>query len=485
MKQYRRTGAKAIAWNADEMRQFDDTRLYCVKLTERQIAALLPVALDQMTWSTRWFGNRSEFDYESMAIRTGAALIAADGCDPQPPRGSDFPADWTWGPDGGLIIDLYEDCEMPIYVNIYEGCCPDNETGSSNAGNSGGAVGGIGVPNVGVEYPYSSSSSKCDLATSVVPYFITQAKEFLVNVDTAVGQGATLLDAFLETATELIDPTGAAANLVEEMIDLLTLQLDPLINALDDVDLHLQTQVNWWGRTDASRSSGLTRADAINLGRSLPVVWNVASVTQITSPRLFGEFIGRIANLNKLNAQVQLARGDADVVLCEYLAAQNGETFTPPPNDVEPPPVLITGANATYQEVTLAVPFTIIDNNAWFSQLVTTEPIVAVNWSIDIEEATPPAWSPTAIAAVIGVGNLFTFLAPDAQNYDVFWRTNAIVESDLYAARPQLQNATLVPGATSGVSGEFALKLSAENDSRPMSPGETILLKVYLDVTPT
>lgn len=255
--------------------------------------------------------------------------------------GSNFPY-WSWLEDGGMKIEIHEDCEMPVYINIYEACCGEGDGEKSG----GGAVGGGAGDGGGVDV--SSSSSKCDVATIVVPYFISQSKELLENVRVAVSQGANLFDAFIGTAVDAIEVIDGSSNLIEEIVDLLEIQLDPLINALGDTDLILQTQVNWWGRTANKRFTSLTREDAIELGRSLPVAWNLPSVFQISSPRLYGEFVGRIIDLRKLNGQVQIARGGANQGLCAYLASENEENYDQPPDRGELVPEVVSIGDYRY-----------------------------------------------------------------------------------------------------------------------------------------
>ena len=296
----------------------------CYRITSQQAALALRALYIQATWERRWTEYDEFADTQALVNSAIYNLETPVKCNPAPQP--DFPFDWWWGQDGSLNIEIEDNCMTPVTINVYEGCCGDDGLPSGNGGGGGGGGGSQ------IEQPIASSATKCDLATSLIPYFVDQAREFLVDVDTAVEQGTPILDAFLQSSVDLFDPTGVVANVVEEAVALLEVQLDPLINALDDSDLLLQTQVNYWGRTNTSRVTALTRADAINIGASLPVAWNLPSITQISSPRLWGEIFGRFCNLNRLNARVQIARGKADQSLCEYLAAENGEVYNPPPS---------------------------------------------------------------------------------------------------------------------------------------------------------
>lgn len=275
--------------------------------------------------------------------RTYEAL--GEPCDDKKPRKSrSTPFDWWWNGDGGYTIRIEEDCEMPVNVYIYEGCCGDEGQVVGGGGSGGDIVAGgnIGSSGGGLE----SEATRCDIATTVLPYFVAQMREWLVALDTAITQGANLIEAVLETPADIIDPTDASPQLIENTTNVLRVQLDPLIAAMGDTDLMLQTQVNWWGRNTKTRFSAFTRQDAIEMGRSLPIAWNIPSITQVSSPRLIGEFFGRIANINKLNGRLFLAVNSSNDQLCSYLASQNDENYEPTvevaPPDPNADPIIIS-----------------------------------------------------------------------------------------------------------------------------------------------
>lgn len=328
--------AKATTWDRGYLSQFDDTRPLCVHLTERQIQALL-TATFPMAWKTRWFGAGS-ISPKLFAANVADNLMLAGKCKPRIIYNHP-PFDWRRNPDGSITIDIHEDCDMPIYVNFYEGCCGDDGKP-------------VAPPVNPVGLPPSQRATKCDAVTQVVPYFVNSIADWLRDVDIAVTNGASLIDAVLGSATEFLDPTNLTSNAVEIITEYLSTSLDAFIAAFEDQDLVLKTQTNWWGRVEPGTSyDAFTRTDIVTLGASLPVIWGNAFVTGTVSPRAIGELLSRVLSVNEFNAQVIIAQGKAEQGLCEYLAAENGESYTPPPAPFPPPNVTIETDDFVYTRV--------------------------------------------------------------------------------------------------------------------------------------
>jgi len=74
-----RKGAKAVTWSYDELQSFDDTMQRCYALTDRQVAALLTVTVQQMTWPTRWF-NAPDGHAEDFSAEITHAFMASLPC---------------------------------------------------------------------------------------------------------------------------------------------------------------------------------------------------------------------------------------------------------------------------------------------------------------------------------------------------------------------------------------------------------------------
>lgn len=316
---------KRAVWDYDfVVARRGSKRLYA--LDDADVSLCLTPLSTQAQWRTRWIGGDMD-DILAQVAETQTRLMT-----PVSRRKGEriYPCwlDVIQTPNNATI-NIREDCNMTVTVNIYEGCCPDGGTGSGNPPPPGGG-------NV-ADTPIGSSASKCDVVTSLVPYFNQQAVEFLTNVDLALESGSTIFDAIIGGGVDIFDPTDMLPNAIETLGEYLALALEPLINALTDDDLLLKVQQNWWGRTTSNRFDKWERADSVNLGASYPVGFGSVLAGQFVSPRAFTEIFFRYAGLNDATVRLMLARGDADDLLCEYLAAQNGETYNPSPA-IPPPP---------------------------------------------------------------------------------------------------------------------------------------------------
>lgn len=151
-KMRKRIGPKAINWiYSDLMAIGNDEK--CYKLTDSQIAALLAVTSEQMTWSTRWY-NYDDFELVSQYVTDiSCRLMSPVDCMPITIPYRLLPECIGVYRDGDcVVIDICEGkCAMPIVVNFYDGCgCGPSISGcgcgslvNGNEVNSGGsALGG-------------------------------------------------------------------------------------------------------------------------------------------------------------------------------------------------------------------------------------------------------------------------------------------------------------------------------------------------------
>jgi hypothetical protein len=289
-----------------------------------------------------WNGTDDEQSTAKREVEELVYRLLTDKCCPPagPPRRA-LPPGIEW--DGYNLHICMEELDMPGDIYIYQGCCPDGTSGGVITGDGGTSTGG----NEGV--PLGSQATKCDVATYLLPYINAQALEWLQAVDTLVTAGATMTDAILGTTVSIFDPTDVSTTFIDNVAEILSISLDPLIVALADSDLILRVQENWWGKATATHYETFTRADLTRVGSSYPLMWSFANTT---SPRLFMEVFTRFADVNRVNTRILLARGQANQVLCEYLANANGENYentpTVTPPDAEAIVVDLAGGKTLY-----------------------------------------------------------------------------------------------------------------------------------------
>lgn len=364
--------SKIVAWDYEFLSLISDEDT-CITLSKREISALLTVTSSVMQWSTRWTGATNDQITSFCADLSFKLMSGKPSCKPIRPKRCDFPLPWRINGDQGLVLDICEDENMPITVNIYDCGCGCGENPVPGVPGEPGEPGGPGGPGAVTELPAGDQASRCDIVTSVVPFYISALRDYLVDVDTALNNGAALVDAILGTFTEIIDPTALLPNAIESLTELVELALDPLIAALDDPNLVLKTQANWWARTE-DRDSGwstITRNDLFTLARSLPNLWGNILVEGTVPTRLFGEILANIMSLDPFQTQVFIARDNADDTLCEYLASLVGKSFTGRVKPLPPPEIQIEDGGLLFRRVLvdLAVngssPFSDITGDDW------------------------------------------------------------------------------------------------------------------------
>jgi hypothetical protein len=306
-----------------------------------------------LTWITKWYAwERTGDDRGAIAAHylrwliTPAIYDILDSCgcsddceDCRSGGGENLPDCITIDEKGNICIEG-ENCMGDIY--IYNGCGCGCGTGCQSTGSVGSGDNGTGSlsgqPDLeGSFTPGGDRVTLCDTATSLVPYLISQFREFVNTVDSTLDAGGDLVDLIGGTTIGAIDLTDISNNTIEFLSDLLGTVAEPAIDVFDDSDFVLRAQEIWWstfsGRTDWTSVS----RDDIRLWASrLPITWGNILTAQAVSPRLVAYSIAAILDMPKVNRQLRVAKGTAETGLCEYLASQNGETFTPNPT-VEPP----------------------------------------------------------------------------------------------------------------------------------------------------
>lgn len=276
--------------------------------------------------------------------------------------------------DGDGIIDLIEidqregDC---MVVNIYQngGCgCGNCGCGGSSGGGSSASGGGnsdfndIGTGGGGVgDVGGARGVTKCDVASYMLPYVISQGKEFFDEMNNYLNTGADISD-FFEEASGFFDASDITPVLVsgfKSVVDNLNGNVEQIIDVLEDTDFLSEFQESWWRATSddgalTGKISNLTRADLRRGNRHIPLTWGSVVDGAIVLPRVVLDLFFSIINMPKVNRRLTLAEGQANATLCEYLAAQIGDTYTPPvsPGSVAPPDftglLSFTGDSVTY-----------------------------------------------------------------------------------------------------------------------------------------
>lgn len=280
-------------------------------------------------------------------------------------------------------INIREDCEdaCMVTINVYEGCCGDGgkvpSTGTGTAAGLGGSVdGGLSV---GEGVGGATGISKCDVASYILPYALTQGKEFFEEMGNFVDNGGNIVD-FFEEAADFIDPLDATpviASSIKSVIEQSGNALEQTIDFFEDEDFLLVYQEAWWRRTSElglfeGRVETITGDDLKYGIRYLPLTWGQALDGVIVVPRIMLDLFFSIINEQKLQRRLILAENQANDTLCEYLAGQIGETYTP---GVTPgaQPTIPQGTTRTYQGSTaawdieiaiLGTPLTIADGSS-------------------------------------------------------------------------------------------------------------------------
>jgi len=110
---------------------------------------------------------------------------------------------------------------------------------------------------------------------------------------------------------------------------------------MNDSDFVLLLQQEAYGvLSNADFSGQLTRPQLQSIMQRMPQAWG--NPTQDTSVLVLRDVLrgfARFISLEKINLNASFSAGEGNAALCEYLAAQNGQTYTPPvaPDSVSPP----------------------------------------------------------------------------------------------------------------------------------------------------
>jgi hypothetical protein len=241
---------------------------------------------------------------------------------------------------GDGMIDTIEicesECDMPVTVNIYEGCCP-------NGKDPGLPSPGEKAPEGGNDFqPYPSPpeaqrTTACDAVTTTAPFILAQAKEFFNAVRQLVDAGTSAPEAMAEII-EFLPGATVPSGLAGWADELSEIGFQAIENFIEDVDFKLVYQEAFFNVFGVERYvTQITRQQLREVTGGLPTFWGnpLANGTIILPKVIFGGF-HRIADLGKINANLAISKGTGQPPLCEYLY---GETGITPPNIPSPVPV--------------------------------------------------------------------------------------------------------------------------------------------------
>lgn len=240
---------------------------------------------------------------------------------------------------GNGIIDTIEicedDCMPPVYVNIYDCCCPGGENTPKG--------GGENTPEGGNDFqpypspPQAQRTTACDAVTSTAPFILAQAKEFFNAVRQLVDLGSSAPEAIAEVV-EFLPGASVPSGLAGWADELSEIGFQAIENFLEDVDFKLQYQEAFFNVFGVERYvTEITRDKLRQVTGGLPTFWGspLANGTIILPKVIFSGW-HRIADLDKINANLAVSRGTGQAPLCEYLYGATGIT---PPDIPTPVPV--------------------------------------------------------------------------------------------------------------------------------------------------
>lgn len=232
-------------------------------------------------------------------------------------------------------INIYEEvCEVPVQVNIYDGCgCGGvGMPGSGGYPPSGGELPPGGNPEE-PDIPINKRTTPCDAATTVVPYILQQTEEFFLAARQRVDSGSLPVEALLDAAEQFGFEIGDT--FAEVLDELSELGFQAIENLCNDVDFELRYQEAFMSVFGSDQF--ITKIDRPRLRQvtgGLPLFWGTVVQGTILLPRLIFSFMHRVLNLKKINLQVQFAKGTGNAALCDYLYGEIG--IAPP--DIDAPP---------------------------------------------------------------------------------------------------------------------------------------------------
>jgi hypothetical protein len=172
--------------------------------------------------------------------------------------------------------------------------------------------------------------------TNVAPYILSQAAEFFSAVRQAVDSGTSIPEAVAEAFSSFYPGASIPSGLADWADELSEIGFQAIENLMTDADFKLRYQTAFFQEFGEDRTiTEITRARLRNVTGALPLFWG--EVSSIVLPRVIFSGFHRAINLDKVNLQLQLSKGNGDSALCEYLYGETGIT----PSDVptpKPPP---------------------------------------------------------------------------------------------------------------------------------------------------
>lgn len=350
------TTGKRLVWDYDGIQSLATGQISCYELTDAEVGFLLAV-FGHAIWETRWQNYpdwQTVLDFvNTIQYKLMVELDCDTPCPPQPPQP---PADKcvdVWDNDcieientGNELIINIKECDMPVTVNIWDGCgcgcgCGNSSGGSGTSGRqllpgsndsftSTPDYSGGGIPN---------GITQCDFVTTTLPLVLDSLAEFVRAVDDNSENLQGAIDAIFElgdTATLVI---GDVANSAGELATaVLAAGSAAILTMMLDNDFRYEVQTAWLRAhgTDGYITE-VSRQDFFDTTRYLPNFFSAGSA--LVLPRVIFPILWRVLNINKVNSRLVIAQGTGQMGLCEYLFSQANLVYTPPTAGTLPPPL--------------------------------------------------------------------------------------------------------------------------------------------------
>jgi hypothetical protein len=237
---------------------------------------------------------------------------------------------------------------MPIYVTFNEyggGCgCSENSSDSSSGKGSGTISGGGGTVGNGSSDPaYSPTDvllTACDM-TAWAPKLAAGAAEVMDTVYQAINGAEDVFDAIVEYAgsnTYVSAVTGTISNAVSQISDLATsLGVNGVENVAEmyrasEFEYQLSAAAYKWFSRKSGSITPITRQDIDGVFSALPItsqgVWGFpADDDFVTAPIVWHKLVAQVINVDRLNRDARIARGNGDQELCIEAAKAIGQPY--------------------------------------------------------------------------------------------------------------------------------------------------------------
>lgn len=358
MTQLRRSTSKRLVydWNSINT-EFSDATL-CYELSEKQVAFLL-YQFRQAFWDTRW-ENYSDFDtvihfiHEVQAILLGGNACGGD-CPECPSTsggsGNSNPCFEIIQNGNETIINITEREDCMVTINVYEnggggcGCGCGGGTSetfgggsSSGGGGAGGTFGGGGGDSTWLTEQDKSGQvsaygiTQCDFISYSMPAIRDSLVEFCKVIDDNNESLESALGGIADIVSGVIPLVGdVGGGIAEWVAAVLSTGSAAVVSMLQDNDYLFHMQETW-AKVHGSDGNitSVTRDDFLETLPYYKYVWWQGNA--VLSPRIIMEGLWRILSINKVNARLLIAKGQANDELCAYVFANVGQTYEPSPS---------------------------------------------------------------------------------------------------------------------------------------------------------